>query len=62
VLNVLKNTVLMRRLQLGIYGGGAVAALLMAIFGPADARLPWFIIAMFSGGALFDLVRESTTR
>ena len=49
---------LMRRLQLGMFGGGAVAAVLMAIFGPPDARFPWCIIALFLGGSVFDMVRD----
>ena len=59
LLNVLlQNEILMRRLRFGIFGGGAVAAVLMAVFGPVDARLPWYIIALFLGGSVFDMVRD----
>jgi hypothetical protein len=58
VLNVLNNTTLMRRLQLALYGFGALAALVMAVVSVPDARLPWFIVALFSAGSLIDGLRE----
>jgi len=58
VLNVLQDTILMRRFQLALYGGGAIAALIMGIVSVTDSRLPWLIVALMSAGSFVDLLRE----
>jgi hypothetical protein len=51
-----------RRVQLALYGCGAIAALVMGIVSATDSRLPWFIVALFSAGSFVDLVREKAER
>jgi len=61
VLNIIPSPEVARRLQLGLYCAGALAALVMGIVGAPDARLPWFIVALFCGGSAFDGFREDKT-
>ncbi len=51
----LRRTAL-RRILLALYGFGAVGALWMASTSISDARLPWFIVAMFSAGCFIDVL------
>ncbi len=46
---------------IGLYCLGAVAALIMAVVGARDARLPWFIVMLFCAGCAFDTLREGET-
>jgi hypothetical protein len=52
----------MRRLQVAFYGCGALAALIMGVVSVSDARLPWFIVALFCGGSVVDTLREKAVR
>ncbi len=59
-MKALQNTRLLRGLQLALYGFGALAAVIMAVVGVPDARLPWFIVASFSAGCFIDTLRSET--
>ena len=60
MLNVLQNTSLMRRLQLALYGFGTLAAVTMTVASGSDARLPWFIVVLYSVGCFADTARNET--
>ncbi|HEY0383857.1 MAG TPA: hypothetical protein VGC72_16820 [Candidatus Elarobacter sp.] len=47
-----------RSISFALYGAGVVAAVLMAAFSAADARLPWMIVALFSAGSFFETMRN----
>ncbi len=60
MLNILNDPAMGRRLQLTLYVCGALAGLVMGIVGSSEARLPWFIVALFSAGSFVDLLRDKT--
>jgi hypothetical protein len=62
VLHLLENPILIRRMQLGLYGCSSIASLIMGIVSVTDARFPWLIIALFMGGSFVDTLREKTPK
>ncbi len=41
-----------------LHGGEVISGLAMAAVGPAGARFPWVIVAMFCAGSLIDTLRR----